>query len=80
MAKPCGKVELRPHQVAFQLAHKDCPCFVLVQIGSGRSTEVMLYAGAQAEQLKKDGVDTPALVKMSYPFEWEKIEQAIDKC
>jgi hypothetical protein len=78
VAKPSGKVELRPHQIAFQMGHKDCPCFVLVQSGVARKAEMLLYRAQQAEKLSKYGVALPPLVKTLYPFDWEVIEKTLD--
>lgn len=78
VAKPSGKVALRPHQIAFQMGHKDCPCFVLVQAGVARKAEMLLYRAEQAEELNKYGVALPPLVKTPYPFDWFEVEKALD--
>jgi hypothetical protein len=78
VAKPSGKVELRPHQIAFQMGHKDCPCFVLVQAGMARKAEVLLYRAEQAEELSKYGTALPPLGKTLYPFDWGVIEKMLD--
>jgi hypothetical protein len=78
VAEPSGKVKLRPHQVAFQAAHKDCPCYVLVQAGSGRAAELLLYQARQAEELSKIGTLLHPWFRMPYPFNWENLEKVLD--
>lgn len=58
------RVNLSPHQVAFHMKHADlrCPTFILVQYFPAGETyasksELRLYAGGQALELNKLGLD-----------------------
>jgi hypothetical protein len=76
VASPTGRVKLSAHQVAFHEAHREYPCFILVEHGVPRKREIWLYPASRARELSQ-GVLQPD-VRISQSSEgWAKLEEAL---
>lgn len=77
------KVNLSPHQVAFQIKHADlrCPTYILVQYqppgtAHASKSELLLYAGEQAIDLVNLGIDTPAMARWPWTgISWAELRK-----
>ena len=77
------KVNLSPHQVAFQIKHADlrCPTYILVQYqppgtAHASKSELLLYAGEQAIDLVNFGIDTPAMARWPWTgISWAELRK-----
>lgn len=58
------KIRFSPHQIAFQLKHKDLPCFILVEWKP--KDLLLLYHANQIEDILAKGCEAEPLV--SYPM------------
>ena len=75
VAAPSGRVKLSAHQVAFQEAHRDYPCFILASFGEARKREIWLYPSHRAKDLAV-GVCQPDIRIPENAQGWEKLEEA----
>lgn len=77
VAKTNGKVQLSPHQIAFHVSHRDYPTFILVQSGRGRSGKIHLYRGEAAIDVSRLGIMVPAYREITYPFDWDILQEGL---
>jgi Holliday junction resolvase len=79
------KVALSPHQVAFHLKHASlgCPTYIMVQYHPAGTTtalkaDLLLYKGAQAEELLHLGVECTPFAKWSLSHvHWHMVRHAL---
>lgn len=72
-------VSLRPHQVSWLTRHQHTPSYILVkkQKDSLSKSELYLYSGDQAIDVKTDGLKTKPLLHQHQPFNWSVVFQII---
>ena len=70
-------VELRPHQVAFLTAHRRASVWLLVRrlhTHENRETsELFLYRGGQALDVRMNGLHVEPALYWTYPFDWAEL-------
>ena len=79
------KIALSPHQVAFHVKHADlrCPTYILVQYfppgtAHAHKSELLLYAGEQALDLVRMGIDTPPMARWPWTgISWAALRAAM---
>lgn len=75
------QIRVSPHQIAYHVERKDCPCFILVRCALSKDTkksEVLLYEGEKIREVSEQGTRIKPLVALSYPYDWSMIEKVFD--
>ncbi len=65
-----NKVDLSPHQVAFASKHAKGSCWIAVKFKSGSESEIRLYSGESAMDLRMEGLSTEPTLCLNAPVNW----------
>tara|TARA_R100001460_G_scaffold20093_4_gene41808 strand:+ start:960 stop:1397 length:438 start_codon:yes stop_codon:yes gene_type:complete len=72
-----NKVDISPHQVAFASKHSRGSCWIAVKLKTGSASEIFLYRGESAMDLRMEGLVTEPALKLSAPVDWPLFFQTL---
>jgi len=84
VVKSGKKIRISPHQIAFHLKHADIgvPTFILVEYKPGvpgKIPEILLYAGSQAEEIARLGIEAEPLARWPTRLvQWHILRHALE--
>jgi len=70
-------VDITPHQVAFATKHARGSCWIAVKLCGATGSEIFLYRGDRAVDLKMDGLNAKPTKHFSHPVSYRSVLHAI---